>query len=378
MAALPDDRTALLEFVASEGAPITVFIVQRTGITARVLPAFDSLGATIDRFSALVESGADAARLGRALGRALLDSARALLDPKVTRLVVVPDGPLHRLPFDALRLADGRYVLERYALGAAPSASVVIALGSRRPAASSAPARLLAFGDPAIPPQLVRARGASNGDGEPYLTAVRASGGLPRLRGASREARQVARYAAEADVRTGADASAAFLRRSDLRQYRVRHFAAHAIVDEPSVAGTALVLAPGEGYSGFVDPGDLATLTLNADLVVLSACSAARGVLIRGEGLQGLTSPLLQAGARAVIATEWRIRDGEAVPFVETLYEELARGLPVVEALRAAKLRAIRGGAPPSTWAAFAAIGDPLNVVPLRARPERWWSRLLR
>lgn len=64
--------------------------------------------------------------------------------------------------------------------------------------------------------------------------------------------------------------------------------------------------------------------------------------------------------------------------FVESVYDALARGLPVVEALREAKLRALRGGGSPRTWAAFRVIGDPLVVVPLRAPSPRWWSVFLR
>ena len=144
IAAIPDDRTALVEYVAAEGAPMTVFVVQRGGVAARVLPPFDSLGAAVRRFTALVESGLDAAPFGRRLGAALVDPALALLRPGVTRLIVVPDGPLHRLPFDALRSADDRFLVERYALGTAPSASTLLTLWARPRVAPAGPVRLLA------------------------------------------------------------------------------------------------------------------------------------------------------------------------------------------------------------------------------------------
>jgi CHAT domain-containing protein len=371
--ALPDERTALLEFVVAEGAPLTVFVVQRSGVRAHVLPPFDSLAQDVARFGSLIESGADAARLGRTLGAALLDPILPLLDLSVTRVIVVPDGPLHRLPFDALRMANGQYVFERYAVGIAPSASAVVALWSRRTRAPAQPLRLLAFGDPSISGA---ARGVARdaADDDTRDAGETDAGALPRLEGAAREARLVARYAPAGDVRLGDDASAAFLKQADLRPYRVLHFAAHAIVDERSVDGTALALAPGNGENGLVGAGDLAALQLDADLVVLSACRSAGGVLVGGEGVQGLTSPLLQAGARALVATAWRIPDQRVVPFIDTFYGALARGLTVVEALRAAKLSALKNGEPPRTWAAFLAIGDPLVVVPLRTPPAHWWS----
>ena len=375
-ASLVDDETALIEFVAAEGTPITAFVVQQNGVRARVLPSIDSLTASVARFNSLLGSGADAARLGRTLGASLLDPVLPLLSARTKRIVIVPDGALHRLPFDALRLMDGRYLFERYAVGTAPSASAVAALRARRGRGEPGTSlRLLAIGDPAIATTL---RDTSrDGDADDDLSAVVTMSGAPKLVGASREARLVARYAPAADVRLGANATAAFLRRADLRQYRVLHFATHALVDERSLARTALVLTPGDGENGLLGAGDLAALSLDADLVVLSACHSAGGVLVGGEGVQGLTSPLFQAGARSVVATNWRISDLRVVPFVERFYDGLARGLPVPDALRAAKLGAVKAGEPPQIWAAFLAIGDPLVTVPLRTPPKPWWSWML-
>ena len=179
----------------------------------------------------------------------------------------------------------------------------------------------------------------------------------------------------EAEVRVREAASATYLKHAKLAGFRVLHFATHALVDEGTAARTALALAPGEGESGFVSPGELAALRLDADLVVLSACRTGRGVVVEGEGVQGLTAPLLQAGARSVVATSWRISDQATVAFVQSFYQALAQGLPVTEALRAAKLGAIRRGAKPNEWAVFTAVGDPLVEIPLRMPPSavgRW------
>jgi hypothetical protein len=80
----------------------------------------------------------------------------------------------------------------------------------------------------------------------------------------------------------------------------------------------------------------------------------------------GLTGSLLQAGARSVVATSWRIRDQATVSFVKAFYDALAREMPVADALRAAKLDALRRGVAPSEWAVFTAVGDPVVRVPLR------------
>ena len=362
-ALLPDDSTALVEYVTGAlGAPTTAFVVTRRGglAPARILAPADSLTGAIARLIALLAKGEAAPAEARSLAVALLDPALAELDSGVTRLIIVPDGPLHRVPWDALRLDDGRFVVERYAIAIAPSAETLALLWSR-PAPPRGPARLLAFGDPTF--------------GADTSGLFAAEGGLPRLDGSGREARLVARYASAADVRLREGASAEYLRHSPLDSFAVIHFATHALVDDRALGRTALALAPGKTAGGFVTPGELAALKLDADLVVLSACRTAGGVVVDGEGVQGLTAPLLQAGARSVVATSWRVGDRSTVRFVEDFYDELARGRPVVEALRSAKLAAMKHGATPGVWAAFSVVGDPMVRVRLRApqpRPIEW------
>jgi hypothetical protein len=62
---------------------------------------------------------------------------------------------------------------------------------------------------------------------------------------------------------------------------------------------------------------------------------------------------------------------------VESFYQALAGGLPVADALRSAKLEAIRRGAPPKEWAVFTAVGDPLVQIPLRRPASGAWLLLL-
>jgi CHAT domain len=71
------------------------------------------------------------------------------------------------------------------------------------------------------------------------------------------------------------------------------------------------------------------------------------------------------AGARSVVATQWRVGDRSTVRLVADLYDGLARGLTVAEALQEAKLAALRRGAPPGEWAGFTVVGDPTAKVPL-------------
>ena len=376
-ALIPDDSTAILEYATGGlGAPTTLFVLTRAEgavhVRARILPPADSLAGQLTRFLALVQNGEVAGPLARAFSAALLDPAMTEVGAGVTRLIVVPDGPLHRVPWDLLRLADGRYVVERYAVSVAPSAAILAELWSHPRTAAQAPAHgapLLAFGDPTF----AGAAGAGASDvGAGSSEALDAPAPLPRLAGSGREARLVSRYSSEPEVRLGSEASAAYLKRAPLERFRVIHFATHALVDERSATRTALALAPDRGDGGLVGPGDLAALRLDADLVVLSGCSTAGGVLVEGEGIQGLTAPLIQAGARSVVASQWRIADQATIPFVQAFYQALAGGQAVGDALRAAKLDALHRGVPAKVWAAFTMVGDPLVRVALESpRPER-------
>jgi tetratricopeptide (TPR) repeat protein len=362
--ALPDDSTALLEYVTGDGgAPTTLFAVTRRHVWTWIEPPVDSLVETIDRLDALVDHGANAAAPERTLGLALLGKIGAL-PSTIQRLVIVPDGPLHRVPFSALRLAGGDLVLEHYAVSLAPSATVVVAEW-RRPAVVRT-ATVLAFGDPVLPPD----RHEEEGDGiadRDAASALAAAGGLPRLPWTADEAALVGSFAPHSTVRLRTDASATFLEQTPLAAFSILHFATHAVVDEEVPARSALALAAGGGRSGYVGPADLAALHLTANLVVLSACRTARGAVVTGEGVRGLTSPLLAAGAHSVLATQWRLNDRDAVSLVYTLYLEMAAGLPIAEAVRRAELAARRAGRPEREWAAFILVGDPLVRIPLRA-----------
>lgn len=374
--AIPDDSTAILEFLTgTEGAPSTLFMVTRaTGSSGDVasfrLPTADSLVGDIGRLLSLIESGEDPHELERRIGSVLLDSALRALGPAVTRLVIVPDGPLHRVPWDVLRLPDGRYLLQGYVTGIAPSAAIAAAMW-RDPEERSAgrEARVLAFGDP----EFTDTSGALPGE-ETYRSGLEAAGGLPRLPASAREARLAASYGTESELRLGKNATAATLKSTDLGQFDVLHFATHALVDDRIATRSVLALGAEGDDSGFLGGADLAALDIDDALVVLSACQSAGGVIVDGEGIQGLTGPLLQAGARSIVATAWRIGDRATVPFIAAFYGALAAGHPVASALRVAKLDAIQRGVPPSEWAAFTVVGDPFAQVDLAppARRPAW------
>ena len=347
--ALAGDEAFVSYALGLDEVPSSAVIVTRDAVVSRALPSRSALAGDIQRFSQLAAAGTEAAGASRRLGAGLLAPVFAAVPGGITRVILSLDGDLHRVPFDALRLPDGRYAVERASISFAPSATALLALRTR---GSVTGTQLVAFGDPAYP-----ARAA--GSGERAATLVR----LPY---SGDEARRVGRYGQRSTVHLGRDASDEVLRTSDWSRVGVLHVAAHALVDAESQSRTALALSPGASSDGFVLPGELSLLELRGPLVVLSACSSSGGQILGGEGLRGLTAPLLEAGARAVVATHWAIGDRSVVPFIDRFYAAMATGARVDDALRAAKLAAIRDSVSIADWGSYSVVGDGAMRVSLR------------
>jgi CHAT domain-containing protein/tetratricopeptide (TPR) repeat protein len=378
--AIPDDRTAIMAFVTGRGGggssgggePTTLFVVSRDYTATHRLVPIDSLTDLVTRFTSLVESGSVPEALARRLGDVLIAPAIQKLPERITRLLIVPDDVLHRLPFEALRLSDDRWLVERFSVSLMPSASVAVHLWQRTRDVPNV--AILALGDAAFNRDSASDR---SGPGETFRPAFDRPGGLPRLAASAGEARAIARYGSQAVVRLGGDASESFVKGEPLDGYDILHFATHALVDEHALTRTALALSPGDGDDGFVTAAELAQLHLDADLVVLSACETAGGVVIGGEGIEGLTAPLLQAGARSVVATRWPLGDKTTANLVEEFYRFQAEGMSVGDALHAVKLAALNRGESSATWATFTVVGDPFVQLALRRpRSRAPWAAL--
>jgi tetratricopeptide (TPR) repeat protein len=349
--ALPANA-ALVEFVTGRGGQrTTAIVITRSDTFAVAVAPIDSIRSDIARLLAIIQSGnADTLSAGR-LGVAILGGVTRRLPAGITDLVLIPEDALHRVPFAAL-IVNHQRVIERYAVHVAPSAAVALSLWSeRRP---PGPARMLAFGGARFPSDDPRDPPATRA----YFAAFAPNGGLTALAASATEARDAVRHWAHSEALVGAEASEANLKHLPLEQFRLVHLATHAQVDERAPGRSAIALAAGGGEDGFVTSADLGALRLNADLVMLSGCSTALGVLVDGEGILGLTGPLLQAGAHSVVATLWPVNDRASAELVKRFYVFLASGSTATEALRLAQLDAIRRDVPTRDWAAFVLTGD--------------------
>jgi len=117
--------------------------------------------------------------------------------------------------------------------------------------------------------------------------------------------------------------------------------------------------AKGSGEDGWVEAGEVRSMQLKAGLVVLSGCETARGHFENGEGAVGLSWAFLAAGARAAVASQWRVESASTSDLMVAFHRGLLAGSSGAEALRHASLRLLGTEQyhHPFYWAGFVLLG---------------------
>jgi tetratricopeptide (TPR) repeat protein len=347
------------------GGDSWLIAVTRSQRTVHRLPDRVQLADVVPMFAGLVEGGdGREAPAAVRLYRELLADALASLPSGVTRLVIVADGVLHRLPFEALRSRlDGPPLGVRYQSTFVPSATLF--LQWRANAARASRGKILALADPAL-------GGSVQTEATTRHTALLEGLRLGRLPHAREESRAIKRHAASAETLIGASASEKALKSRDRRDYDILHLAAHAVADEMHPERSAILLSPGDTKEdGLLQAREIEGLDLTGRIVVLSACYTASGAVLSGEGVLSLARSFFQAGAHAVIGSRWPLRDADAANLFDMFYRHLSSGASLSEALKATQDDARAAGQPASAWAALVLLGNG-DLRPLAgARPAR-------
>lgn len=325
------------------------------------------------------------------------------------RLLILPDGPLHALPFGVLIHRSDEGVQDQYLaawkpLHVALSATVFAELKNRRrgpPEAgvgAVAPPLLAAFGDPVYPQHLAALKDAPL-EAVPAAAVQESDRIDPTVRGAAerglfdfqplpytrREVEGIASLFPAGTARTflGAEALEDRVKTLDPKT-RILHFAAHAGIDEHLPSGSFIALTVPEETpevegqpphdNGLLQVWEIVErVRIDADLVVLSACESGLGKELGGEGLIGLTRAFQYAGARSVMASLWNVNDQATAELMIRFYRHLRAGKTKDEALRAAQRELIESpieivdekgekqlfdASAPYYWAAFQVYGD--------------------
>ncbi len=301
---------------------------------------------------------------GIRIGQLLLP-VEELESGKFSNLLIIPDGLLNNLPFEALvlRKPGNRgygYLVEVCSLSYSPSLAVIARLKEDNRAAGFQK-ELLAFGNPHQSRwfnERVRARAF-------FMEGLRPGGdfSLGSLPFSQKEIRQLAELFPDesCDLFLKKRATEEKLKSLDMGRYRIIHFACHGLISERFPQRSALVLSSDRksAEDGFLTAREIYTLRFNSELVVLAACQSSRGSIERAEGIIGLPRLFLLAGSRSVVSSLWAVNDRASQSLMLDFYRGLLAGEKKVEALRQAKLKMIAGArSHPYYWAGYVLTGN--------------------
>ena len=332
-AALPPSAALLSWFDA--GDRYLCLTLRATGLSAFEIPRDTALDARLLRFQTLL---ADKSRQENDPAGFFADAyflkQRLLPDSSLSgagNLIIIPDGGLSYLPFEALLTAPHQggystapYLLRAHAVQYAWSASLLKA----------------------------DAATGHNGHGllqvAPFVRSAR--DGLAILPNSLHEKPENT----AAEVLEGTQAIAdTFLR--EARQFDVLHLSTHAHAGQKEQPGI-------EFYDRTVWLPEIYTQRLHASLVSLSACETGAGAFAEGEGVLSLARAFAYAGARSLVASHWSVNERSTADLFDAFYQFLGQGRSKAEALQKAKLQMLSRNGPdarkaPFHWAAFTLSG---------------------
>ncbi len=376
---LPDTHSALLEYVVADDKSYLFVLTRRPSdggvdlkVRALAIAARD-LARLAQKFrQQLAERDLGFRPAAAELFELLLGPARRQLAGK-TAVVIVPDGSLWDLPFQALLEESDRYFVENHAIAYAPSLTVLremtrLHAQKHEERGASDSFTLLAMADPELP-----AGEAGQGDAEGQTAVTLAYRGeklqpLPEARVEMAELQRL--YGREqSEVYSGADARESRFK-SEAGKFRILHLATHGILDNASpMYSSVLLSAEDDGREdGVLEAREIMQMDLKADLVVLSACETARGRISAGEGVIGLTWALFVAGAPTTVVSQWKVETASTAALMLAFHRALkseSRGngsvFSTARALQRAELQIFRSRryVHPFYWAGFVLVGDP-------------------
>ena len=335
------------------------------------------------------QKGARVARPTAALGDILLPPQlrKLIAEQHPKSLIIVPDGPLHGLPFEALLISTDkspRFAIDELPpIAYAPSANILVSLSGRDASNRSARSRLLTIGNPAYPqadsvaatnPETPRSAVQSGTIRDAFLGLA---GQLTLLPGTDAECRLVAQNFTRNSKRSamrllGKDATERNVVNA-IRGKGLVHIAAHGIVDQSheNLFGAIALTPPTDATDiahedGFLSYNEILRLPLtDCELAVLSACRTNVGGQRKLEAGTSLARAFLAAGARRVIASHWNVSDASTAEMMATLFDEIGQSqtneqpINYVMALQKARLK-IKSNprwSAPYYWAPFVLIG---------------------
>ncbi|MCX7982151.1 MAG: tetratricopeptide repeat protein [Syntrophales bacterium] len=388
------DNEVLIEYMISDGG-VFVFIMRKNG-HPKVLRIAGGKDIIEDEVKALIAPLNEKAleKFSFSLAYKLhgrLFSGVAKEAKEGDQLIIIPDGILGLIPFEALIIEEGKgvtdhlYVGDKYSISYYQSASVLALQRLSEPAKPEI--TLFAVGNPVFSsedPRYLASLGKAV-KGEPSVgrysfrgLAIKEAWGKVEKGGAGREiefpplpeteeeVKEIARIMGVTpvppNILLSLEATERNLKRAGLERYRYIHFATHASL--PGMVqgvGEPFILLGQVGNTeedGFLTLSEVAAMKVKADLVVLSACVTGVGKEVEGEGVINFARAFQQAGARSVVISLWEVASQPAVEYMKRFYGYLKAGKSKVEALHLTR-REMKVTYPhPFFWAVFILHGE--------------------
>ncbi len=261
------------------------------------------------------------------------------------RVIFIPHHVLFFVPFAALQDSQGTYLIDKHTILTAPAIQVLELTRQQKNARFRDNAgQALVVGNPTMP----------------TIPLIDPPTPLASLPGAEEEAKEVAQLLDTQPI-LGKEATKARIV-SQMEKASIIHLATHGLLNDIKQLGTpgAIALAPtdekSDPYNGFLTSGEIFTMKLNADLVVLSACNTGQGN-ITGDGVIGLSRSFMKAGVPSIVVSLWKVSD-EATAKLMTDFYQNQKTTNKAQALRNAMLATKEQYPQPGQWAAFTLMGE--------------------
>jgi CHAT domain-containing protein len=319
-----NDET-LLEYYY-HGEDIYAFVVKKNVLKAVKLDG-QNLVNVIGQFRKLLEDpkSQQYLELSQKLYQRLIKPIEYLINAQ--KLIIVPHGVLHYLPFNALNSGNS-YLIDKYSVSYLPSSSIMKFLKQRKTQAAK---NALIFGNPDL--------------GDPKYD----------LKYAEEEAVTISKGFPSAKVLIRKEATKTAFKKIG-SQFDYIHFATHGQFESDAPLNSGLFLAKDSENDGVLSVNELYSIRLNADLITLSACETALGKINPGDDVVGLTRGFLFAGSSSIVASLWKVDDMATAQLMTEFYSNL-RKTNKRDALRDAQLNIKKQYEHPYFWAAFQLTG---------------------
>jgi CHAT domain-containing protein/Tfp pilus assembly protein PilF len=357
-------ESKLFVWIITPGGEITFHLVdlkplwqqQNISLADLVLQARESLGVEEKQRGTTPTNNLETAQPIRYINEPFRQLHRYLIEPISNLLpsnpnapvIFIPQGALFLIPFSALQDATGKFLIEQHTILTAPSIQVLELTGQQRQRietihnSSLQNQDVLVVGNPTMPTIPLT---------EPPET-------LHPLPGSEAEANAIASLLNTQAI-IGDKATKVYIEKL-MPKARLIHLATHGLLDDIKQLGVpgAIALAPSDNDNGFLTAGEILEMKLNAELIVLSACSSGQGK-ITGDGVIGLSRSLFAAGVPSVIVSLWSVGDDSTEFLMTEFYQNLQNGMNKAQALRQAILKTREDFSDdPYSWAAFTLIGE--------------------